>query len=91
MTPTFTIVRVNQDQLRLDCISEPAGPVAFINQVCDRLGAPLGWQLKPLVVMRGAKSHVWPTPNAAVAATGLMTAKQARAAIAAASAQRIAP
>ena len=58
--------------------------VASIAPVKDRTDQVLGWRLKPLVVMQGAKSRLWTTPDEAIIATKLMTPGQARAAVRAA-------
>ena len=66
-----------------------AGAAAFVIRVRDRLGNPLGWRLKPLVVMQGAKSRIWPSAADAIAATKLMTLKEASSAVAAAPASAL--
>ncbi|MEO9191636.1 MAG: hypothetical protein ABI224_16770 [Acetobacteraceae bacterium] len=43
----------------------------------------LGWRLKPLVVMQGAKNRLWPHPADALVSTRLLKPAEARAAIAA--------
>lgn len=58
--------------------------VANIVPVKDRTDQVLGWKLKPLVVMQGAKSRLWTTPDEAIVATKLMTAGQAKVAVQAA-------
>jgi len=86
-TQTYTVVRVDKDRYRLDQVSGPGpgpskDPVAFAMRVRDRLDHPLGWQLKPLFVMQGAKSRIWPSAAEVFASTKLMTLKQAKEAIA---------
>jgi len=86
-TQIYAVVRVDNDRYRLDQVSGPGpgfrtGPVAFAMRVRDRLGHPLGWRLKPLFVMQGAKSRIWPSAAEVFASTKLMTAKQAKDAIA---------
>ena len=58
--------------------------IASIAPVKDRADQVLGWKLKPLVVMQGAKSRLWKTPDEAIVATRLMTPGQAKAAVRAA-------
>ena len=86
----YAIAPVHADSYRLDRTTPPGqGAAAFVIRGRDRLGNPLGWKLKPLVTMQGARSRVWPAaPDApdALASTKLMTARQAQAAIDAADA-----
>ena len=78
----YAVVRVHAGSYRLDRTQPPrVGPAAFVIQVRDRLGNPLGWKLKPLVMMQGARSRVWPTAADAIAATKLFTPGAARAAV----------
>ena len=78
----YAVVRVHDDSYRLDRLTPPGtGAAAFVIRFRDRLGNPLGWRLKPMVVMQGAKSRIWPNPAEAFASTKLMTVKQAREAI----------
>jgi len=64
----YAVVRVHDDSYRLDRTTPPgAGAVAFVLRFRDRLGNPLGWRLRPLVVMQGAKSRICPTPAEALA------------------------
>ena len=58
--------------------------VASIVPVKDRSAQIIGWRLKPLVVMQGAKSRLWSAPEEAIAATKLMTPGQAKSAVKAA-------
>lgn len=78
----YAVVRVHDDSYRLDRLTLPGiGAAAFVLRVRDRLGNPLGWRLRPLVVMQGARSRIWPSPADALAATKLLSPKQARAAV----------
>ncbi len=78
----YAVVRVHDDSYRLDRLTPPgAGAAAFVIRVRDRLGNPLGWRLKPLAVMQGAKSRIWPQPADPIASTKLMSPKQAREAV----------
>ena len=82
-TPAYAVVRVHADSYRLDRLTPPgAGAAAFVIRFRDRLGNPLGWRLRPLVVMQGARSRVHPTAAAALASTKLLTPKQAKDAVA---------
>ena len=87
MSPSsdYAVVRVTPDRFRIDRTTPPyPGTAAFVDRVRDRRGEPLGWRLKPLVVMQGAKSRIWPSPAGAIASTKLLTPKQAEIAVAAA-------
>ncbi len=82
-TPAYAAVRVHADSYRLDRLTPPGtGAVAFVLRFRDRLGNPLGWRLRPLVVMQGARSRIHPTAAEAVASTKLFTPKAAREAVA---------
>jgi len=81
-TTAYAAVRVHADSYRLDRLTPPGtGAVAFVLQFRDRLGNPLGWRLRPLVVMQGAKSRIWPSAAAVFASTKLMTLKEAESAV----------
>ncbi len=85
----YAVVRIHDDSYRLDRLILPGpGATAFVLLCRDRLGNPLGWRLKPLFVMRGSKSRLWPTPAEALASTLLLTKTEARDAIAHANAYR---
>jgi len=78
----YAVVRVNDDSYRLDRTTPPGiGAVAFVRRFRDRLGNPLGWRLRPLVVMQGAKSRICPSAAEAFASTKLLSPKQAREAV----------
>ena len=80
--PAYAVVRVHADSYRLDRLTPPGtGAVAFVLRFRDRLGNPLGWRLRPLVVMQGAKSRIHPTAAEAVASTKLLTLKAAKDAV----------
>ena len=67
-TPTYAVVRVDDERYRLDRLTPPGiGAAAFVVRFRDRLGNPLGWRLRPLVVMQGARSRIHPTAAAALA------------------------
>ena len=79
----YSVVRVHADSYRLDRLTPPGvGAAAFVLRFCDRLGNPLGWRLRPLVVMQGAKSRLHPTAAEAIASTKLLTLKAAKGAVA---------
>ena len=85
--PAYAVVRVHADSYRIDRLTPPGtGAVAFVLRFRDRLGNPLGWRLRPLVVMQGARSRVHPTAAEAVASTKLLTLKAAKDAVAQANA-----
>ncbi len=78
----YAVVRVHDDSYRLDRTTPPgAGAVAFVLRFRDRLGNPLGWRLRPLVVMQGAKSRICPIPAEALASTKLFSPKEAKEAV----------
>ncbi len=82
-TTAYAVVRVHADSYRLDRLTPPGtGAVAFVLRFRDRLGHPLGWRLRPLVVMQGAKSRIHPTAAEAVASTKLVTLQAAKDAVA---------
>ena len=92
-TPAYAVVRVHADSYsyRLDRLTPPGlGAAAFVLRFRDRLGNPLGWRLRPLVVMQGATSRIHPTAAAAVASTKLVTLKAAKDAVAQADAVAVA-
>ena len=81
--PAYAVVRVHADSFRIDRLTPPGtGAVAFVALFRDRFGNPLGWRLRPLVVMQGARSRIHPTAAAAIASTKLLTPKQAKDAVA---------
>ena len=66
--PAYAVMRVHADSYRIDRLTPPGpGAVAFVLRFRDRLGNPLGWRLRPLVVMQGARSRIHPTAAAAIA------------------------
>lgn len=82
-TPAYAVVCVDDERYRLDRLTPPGtGAAALVIRFRDRLGNPLGWRLRPLVVMQGARSRVHPTAAAALASTKLLTPKQAKDAVA---------
>ena len=78
----YAVVRVHDDSYRLDRMVPPGtGAVAFVLRFRARLGNPLGWRLRPLAVMQGAKSRICPTPAEALASTKLLSPKEAKEAV----------
>lgn len=78
-TSMYVIVRTHDDSYRLDRTTPPgAGATAFVIRVRDRLGNPLGWRLKPSVVMQGSKGRIWPTAAEALASTKLVSLRVAK-------------
>lgn len=81
MTLDYTIIRIDNNALRLDRTTPPYGAVAFALLNHDRLRNSLGWRLKPIQTLRASKTRLWPSPEDAFASTKLISASQARAAI----------
>lgn len=78
----YAVVRVHDDKYRLDRVTPPGeGQVAVVERLRDRRGGPLGWRLKPLTVMQGSRSRIWPTPAEAFASTKLFGTQEARDAV----------
>jgi hypothetical protein len=76
----YAVARVDDDTHRLDRATAPAtGPIAYIKRVLDRRQTPLGWRLRPLVVMEGSRSKIWPLAAEALTSTKLLTAAEASA------------
>ncbi len=77
----YVVQQVDAEHFILERKTEPwPGRVAYVHSVRDRHGALLGWRLRPLVVMQGSKSKIWPTAAEALASTkliGLSAAKRA--------------
>lgn len=81
----YSVTKERDGSYRLHSSGPPLSRVvANIVPVKDRADLVLGWKLKPLVVMQGAKSRLWTTPDEAIVATKLMTPGQAKAAVRAA-------
>jgi hypothetical protein len=75
----YAVARVHDDSYRLDRITEPVpGPVAFVKRFRDRRGVPLGWRLRPVVVVQGSRSRLWESAAEALASTKLLTLAEAR-------------
>ena len=55
--------------------------IARVTPILDRSAQVIGWRLKPVVVMQGAVSRLWPDPASAIAATKLFTPGKAKAAV----------
>lgn len=64
----YAVVREADGAFRLDrCTGPGSGPVAYTRPVLDRGGAQLGWRLKPIRMVRGSASKIWPTAAEALA------------------------
>lgn len=88
---SYTVTRETDGSYRLRCTLPTPRVIATIAPVKDRADQVVGWKLKPVVVMQGASSHVWATPDQPIAATKLMTPGKAKAAIRAADALIVHP
>ncbi len=78
----YAVARVHDDSYRLDRMTPPGtGAVAFVLRFRDRLGNPVGWRLRPLVVMQGAKNRICPSALEALASTKLLSPIAAREAV----------
>ncbi len=73
----YAVIRIDDETYRLDRVVEPRRILAFIKRVSDRANNPVGWRLKPSVVMQGSKSRIWPNPAEAIASTQLLSKKEA--------------
>jgi hypothetical protein len=83
MSVTYSLIRTDADSLRLDRHDgADRRPIAVIELKRDAAGEPLGWRLKPLVMMRGSKSRLWPSPEDAIASTALLSLREAKVAVA---------
>ncbi len=73
-------------------VSGPARRIANIVPKIDRPGtAPVGWRFKPVTMMNGPVSKVWPTVADALVGFRLATPAKARKAVAAADAGEPSP
>jgi len=78
---TYTVTRERDGTYHLHASVPEPRVVARVTPILDRTAQVIGWKLKPLVVMQGAVSRVWPDAASAVAATKLLTPGKAKAAI----------
>lgn len=85
--PSYSITRLHADTIRVDRTAPPpARIVAFLMRFRDRRGQPLGWRLDAREAPQTPRRGLWPTPEDAIAAMGLMSQHAAQAAIVAAGA-----
>ena len=80
-TNGYTVTREHDGSYRLHSTQPTPRVIATIAPVKDRAQQLIGWKLKPVVVMQGASSRVWPDPASAIAATKLLTPGAAKAAV----------
>ena len=82
----YGVTRQDADTLRFTSAGTSAEPklIGLLRRISDRAGGTVGWRLDALVVLRGPTRKVWPTPEDPLVATGLMTRREAKAAIIAA-------
>ena len=73
-----------RDGFRVEDDAQPPRVVAQIEPRPDRKGGVMGWRFRPVTIMRGPQSKIWPSPEAALVGFGLMTKGRARDAVRAA-------
>ena len=85
MNLSYTITRLHADTIRIDrSTPPPAAIVAFLMRFRDCRGQPIGWRLDARRVPRTPRPGLWPAPEDAIAAIGVMSRNEAQAALAAA-------
>ena len=84
MPNDYSIVRQNDDTLRLVRSLPAEHLIALLRRMSDRGGTTLGWRLDAKVVLCCPKRKLWPKPEDALVATRLMTRREAVAALASA-------
>ena len=77
----YSVTHERDGNYRLHAAEPTPRVIAKITAVIDRSARLIGWKLKPLVVMHGTVSHLWPSPTDAIAAIKLLSAAKARAAV----------
>lgn len=77
----YTVTHERNGSYHLHTSAPEPRVVARITPVLDRSAQVIGWRLKPLVMMQGAVSRLWPDAAAAIAATKLLTPGKAKAAV----------
>ena len=77
----YTVTRERNGSYYLHASAPEPRVVARVTPVLDRSAQVIGWRLKPVVVMQGAVSRLWPDAAAAIAATKLFTPGKAKAAV----------
>jgi hypothetical protein len=77
----YAVARAGNGRFRLDQIAPPApGVIAYISSLLDRNGGHIGWRLKSLVMLQGARRIVWDSVSAAIVSTNLARLGLAKAA-----------
>ena len=87
MPDHYGVTRQDADTLRFTRLgtSDELTLIGLLRRISDRAGGTVGWRLDARVVLRGPTRKVWPSPEDPLVATGLMTRREAKAAVAAAS------
>ena len=80
----YGLTRQDADTLRFTSTSPDPRLIGLLRRISDRAGGTVGWRLDARVVLRGPTRKVWPSPEDPLVATGLMTRREDRAAVAAA-------
>ena len=80
----YGLTRQDADTLCFTSANPEPKLIGLLRRVSDRAGATVGWRLDARVVMSGPSRKVWPSPEDPLVATGLMTRREAKAAVAAA-------
>ena len=84
MPTNYGVIRQDADTLRFISTGPEERLIGLLRRLPDRAGGTLGWRLDAKVVLRGPTRKIWPCPEDPLVATGLMTRRDAKAAIAAA-------
>lgn len=84
MPGQYGVTRQDADTFRFTSLGSEPRLVGLLRRISDRAGGTVGWRLDARVVLRGPTRKVWPLPEDPLVATGLMTHREAKAAIAAA-------
>ena len=74
----------HKDGFRVEDGAQPPRVVALSEPRPDLKGSTMGWRFRPVTIMRGPHSKIWPSPEAALVGFGLMTKARARDAVRAA-------
>ena len=80
----------HKDGFRVEEGAQPSRLAALIEPQRDRKGSTMGWRFRPVTIMRGPQSKIWPSPETALVGFGLITKARARDAVRAAMAPRAA-
>ncbi len=84
MSARYGVTRQDADTFRFSSLGVEPRLVGLLRRISDSAGGTVGWRLDARVVLRGPTHKVWPLPEDPLVATGLMTRREAKAAIAAA-------